>query len=201
MRKSLLIALTTIVTCAAPAVAGEPTEMLKQRVDRVLKVLAEPGDHRAEIRKIAQDTFDFEDMAQRALGPHWAARTPEERREFVPLFVDLLERSYVGRIEGGRGGKVLYTGETINGEEATVRTRVVTAQRTEIPVDYRLHRRDGRWLAYDVNIEGVSLVNNYRSQFNSVIQSSSFAALVERLRAKEPDSAASPGGPPRSRRD
>jgi len=201
MRTTLLIALTTIVTTVTPAVAAEPTDMLKQRVDRVLQILAEPGDNRAEIRKIAQDTFDFEDMARRALGPHWAARTPEERREFVSLFVDLLERAYVGRIESGRGGKVAYTGENVDGDEATVRTRVVTAQRTEIPVDYRLHRTNGRWLAYDVNIEGISLVNNYRSQFNSVVQSSGFAALLDRLRAKEPDSAASPRGPARSRRD
>lgn len=201
MRKALLIVLTTIATCATPAVAGEPTDTLKQRVDRVLQILAEPGEHRAQIRKIAEDTFDFEDMARRALGPHWAGRTPEERRQFVPLFVDLLERSYVGRIESGRGGKVLYTGESISGDEASVRTRVVTPQRTEVPVDYRLHRKNGRWLAYDVSIEGVSLVNNYRSQFNAVIQSSSFAALLDRLRAKEPDSAASPGGASRSRRD
>ena len=103
--------------------------------------------------------------------------------------------------QSGRGGKVLYTGESVIGDEATIRTRIVTAQRTEVPVDYRMHRRDGRWEVYDVNIEGISLINNYRSQFNSVIQSSSYAALAERLRSKEPDAAASPSSPRRSRRD
>jgi phospholipid transport system substrate-binding protein len=201
MRKNLLIALTAVVTSVTPALAAEPTEVLKQRVDRVLQILAEPGDHRAEIRKIAEDTFDFEEMSRRALGPHWAGRTPEERREFVPLFTDLLERSYLARIESGRGGKVSYVGDAVTGDEATVRTRVVTQQRAEIPLDYRLHRKAGRWLVYDVNIEGISLVNNYRSQFNTVIQSSSYAALVDRLRAKEPDAAASPAAPRRSRRD
>jgi phospholipid transport system substrate-binding protein len=202
MRTGLLVAVAAVLSAAGPAVAGEPTDALKERVDRVVQILAQPGDHRAEIRRIAEDIFDFEEMSRRALGPHWNARTPEERRQFVPLFTDVLERAYIGRVESGRDGKVLYVGESVDGDEATVRTRIVTPQRTEIPVDYRMRRKDGRWRVYDVNIEGVSLVNNYRSQFNSVIQSSSYDALVERLRsAKEADAAASPAAPRRSRRD
>jgi phospholipid transport system substrate-binding protein len=205
MRTGLLIAIAA-VALASPVAAGEPTEVLKPRVDRVAQLIAEPGDRRAEIRaeirRIAEEIFDFEEMSRRALGPHWNARTPAERQEFVPLFTDLLERSYLGRIESGRGGTVLFVGETVDGDEATVRTRIVTPQRTEIPVDYRMHRTDGRWRIYDVNVEGVSLVNNYRSQFNAVIQSRSYAALVERLRSKEPDAAASPAATPRrGRRD
>ena len=119
----------------------------------------------------------------------------------MTLFADLLERSYIARVESGRGGKVNYTGETVTGDEATVRTRILTPQRTEVPVDYRMHRKDGRWQVYDLNIEGVSLIANYRSQFNSVIQSGSYSALVERLRSKEPDAAASPQAPRRPRRD
>lgn len=202
MRTRLLIAVAAVLSAAGPAVAAEPTDALKQRVDRVVQILAQPGNHRAEIRRIAEEIFDFEEMSRRALGPHWSARTPEERRQFVPLFTDVLERAYIGRLESGRGGKVLYVGESVDSDEATVRTRIVTPQRTEIPVDYRMQRKDGRWRVYDVNIEGVSLVNNYRSQFNSVIQSSSYDALVERLRsAKEPDAAASPAAPRRSHRD
>lgn len=140
-------------------------------------------------------------MSRRALGPHWKSRTPAERREFVTLFTDLLERTYLTRIESGRGGSVVYTGEVIDGDEATVRTRIETPQRTEVPVDYRMHRTDGRWQIYDVSIEGVSLINNYRSQFNTVIQSSSYAALVERLRSKEPDAAGSSRSPRRSPRE
>lgn len=201
MRTRLLLAVAAVAAAAGPVVAGEPTDALKQRVDRVVKILAQPGDHRPELRRVAEDIFDFEEMSRRALGPHWNARTPDERRQFVPLFTDLLERSYVGRIESGRGGSVLYVGESVDGDEATVRTRVVTPQRTEIPVDYRMQRKDGRWRAYDVLIEGVSLVNNYRSQFNTVIQSSSYGALVERLRSKEPDGAAASPSPRRPRRD
>ena len=195
------VVVAVVVLTAHLAAAGEPTDVLRTHVDRALKALEEPGDQRPELRRIASELFDLEGMSRRALGPHWNSRTPEEQREFATLFTDLLERSYVGRVESGRGGKVLYTGESANGDEATVRTRIVTAQRTEVPVDYRMHRRDGRWRVYDVNIEGISLINNYRSQFNAVIQSSSYAALVERLRSKEPDAAASPPSPRRPRRD
>jgi phospholipid transport system substrate-binding protein len=202
MNIASLIVLAALVGFARPVAAGEPTDVLKQRVDRVLRIIAEPGDHRAELRKVASEIFDWEEMSRRALGRHWNARTPEERRDFVPLFTDLLERAYVGRIESGRGGSVTFLDEKVDGDEATVRTRIVTPQRTEIPVDYRLHRSaDGRWRVYDVNIEGVSLVANYRSQFNTVIQSESYAALVERLRTADRDAAASPAPRSRGRRD
>lgn len=201
MKNRLIVTAATVLSMASAAIAGEPTDTLKARIDRVLVLLEEAGDRRAEIRKVAEEIFDFEEMSRRALGPHWNARTAEERREFVTLFTDLLERSYLARVESGRGGKVLYTGEAATGNEATVRTRIVTAQRTEVPVDYRLHRKGERWQVYDVNVEGISLINNYRSQFNSVIQSSSYPALVERLRSKETDAAASPASPRRSRRD
>ena len=201
MKPCLVAVFAAIVAVASPAVAGEPTDVLKERVDRILALLDEPGDHRADIRKIADDIFDFEEMSRRALGPHWNARTPEERREFTTLFADLLERSYLNRVESGRGSDVQYVGESVSGDQATVRTRIVTTQRTEVPVDYRMHRKDGRWEILDVSIEGISLINNYRSQFNSVIQSSSYAALVERLRSKDTDGAASPPSPRRSRRD
>jgi phospholipid transport system substrate-binding protein len=201
MRRRVLGAIAAVLTLTTIAAAAEPTDALKARIDRVLRLLDAPGDQRAEIRKVAEDIFDFQEMSRRALGPHWNARSPQERREFVGLFTDLLERSYLARVESGRGGKVFYTGETVSGDEATVRTRIVTQQRAEIPVDYRMQRTDGRWQIYDVNIEGISLINNYRSQFNAVIQSGSYAALAERLRSKETDEAASPRSPRRPRRD
>ncbi|HEY7520508.1 MAG TPA: ABC transporter substrate-binding protein [Methylomirabilota bacterium] len=201
MKRRLLTAVATVLTLVGVAVAGEPTDSLKTRIHRVLTLLEQSGDHRAEIRKIAEEIFDVEEMSRRALGQHWKARTPEERREFMTLFADLLDRSYISRVESGRGGKVNYAGETVTGDEATVRTQIITPQRTEVPVDYRMHRKDNRWKVYDLNIEGVSLIANYRSQFNSVIQSSSYQALVERLRSKETDAAASPQAPRRSRRD
>lgn len=200
MNACVLAASVLVASLASPAFAGPPTDTLRQGVDRVLRIVEKPGDHPAEIRKVAQELFDFEQTARRSLGPHWNARTPEERREFVDLFAELLERTYVRRIESGAGGTVTYVGESIDGDEATVRTRVLTQEKSDIPIDYRMRRKNGRWVIYDVSIEGVSLIANYRTQFNRVIQTESYDALVARLRSKEPEPAASPVPRP-SRRD
>jgi phospholipid transport system substrate-binding protein len=184
---------------ATAAIAGAPTEQLKQRVDEVVKVVDDPAlkdktaERRAAIRKIAEDVFDYRDAARRALGPHWTARTPQEQEEFARLFADVLDRAYVGKIDLYQGEKVSYTGETIDGDTATVKTRIVTKKGTEVPIDYRMHLKDGRWLVYDVIIEGVSLVSNYRNQFNKVVQTESYQALVDKLRSKDSEPAASPG--------
>ena len=145
---------------------------------------ARPAERRAAVRRIAEQIFDFEETARRALARHWRTRTPEERREFVALFADLLERAYIGRIESYAGERVTYAGDTVEGNVATVRTRLTTREGTEVPVDYRMRRADGRWLVYDVVIEGVSLVANYRSQFNRIIETSSYEELVSRMRAQ-----------------
>ena len=144
-----------------------------------------PGDARprAELRRIAVELFDFDEMARRTLSRHWTSRTRAERAEFVMLFTDLLERSYVGRVEGYTGEKVNYVGESVDGGYAVVRSRIVSPRgRAETALDYRLHRRDGRWMVYDVLIDGVSFVSTYRGQFNRVISASSYGALVEALR-------------------
>jgi len=188
-----LAIVAVVLTSGGPAWAGAPTDQLRGRVDRVLRVLEDPAlkqdvrgaDRRAAIRTIAHEIFDFRELSQRALARHWQARTPAERDEFVQLFADLLERSYIGKVEMYSGGdSIHYMSETVEGDQATVRTRIVTRSGTEIPVDYRLHRVGDRWLVYDVAIEGVSLVANYRAQFNKIIQTSSFKELVDKLAAK-----------------
>ena len=188
---------TIVLETAAPARAGVPSDQLRVQVDRVVSVLddtelrksARAAERRAAIRRIANETFDFTEMSQRALGPHWQARTPAERDEFNGLFADLLERSYIGKIELYNGEKVAYLGDTIDGDFATVRTQLVTKQGTEVPIVYRMVRRGDHWLVYDVSIEGVSLVANYRAQFNKIIQTSSYASLVQRLRDRQIESA------------
>ena len=143
-------------------------------------------ERRAAIRKIANEIFDFTETTRRSLGPHWQNRTPQERDEVTRLFADLLERSYIGKIEMYSGEKIQYLGDTVEGRQATVRTKLVTKQGTEIPVDYRMQNTAGdKWLTYDVTIEGVSLVANYRAQFNKIVQSSGYKALVQKLAAKE----------------
>jgi phospholipid transport system substrate-binding protein len=194
------VVLVLIVSVAAPARAGAPTDTLKQTVDQVIKILSDPAlrdNHearRTQVRKVAENIFDYPDTARRSLGPHWNARTPEQQQEFVKLFADILDRAYISKIDLYQGERVQYTGETIDGNEATVKTLIAAKQGTDIPVDYRMHLKNGRWVVYDVIIEGVSLVSNYRTQFNKIIQTESYDALVQRLRAKEmtPEPAASP---------
>jgi phospholipid transport system substrate-binding protein len=178
---------------AAPAEAGAPTDQLRAQIDRVVKTLEDPElkkesralERRKTVRKIAEEIFDFGETAKRALGRHWAARSPSEREEFVALFTDLLERSYIGKIELFNGERIAYVGEQVDGDQAVVRTRVITRQGTEIPIDYRMLRRGERWLVYDVVIEGVSLVANYRTQFNKIIQTSSYQELVRKMKSKQ----------------
>jgi phospholipid transport system substrate-binding protein len=179
---------------AATASAGPPTEQLRGAIDRVLKTVEDPAmkaenkttERRQAVRKIANDIFDWAETAKRALGRHWQARTESEREEFVRLFGDLLERAYISKIELYGGEKISYTGESIDGDFAVVKTKIVTPkQGTEIPVDYRLLRRSERWLVYDVVIEGISLVSNYRTQFNKIIQSSSYQELVKKMKTKQ----------------
>jgi len=129
--------------------------------------------------------FDFAEITRRALGRHWQPATPAERDELVQRFTALLERSYVERVEQFDGERLSVAGDVADGDLATVRTRLVSKSGTETAIDYRLHRIGERWLAYDVSIEGVSLVSSYRAQFNKIIQTSSTQGLVERLRARQ----------------
>jgi phospholipid transport system substrate-binding protein len=176
---------------AREAAAGQVSDQLRSRIDRVVSILEDPilkvrpEERRVALRGAATDIFDFTEVTRRSLGRHWQAATPAEREELVQLFTVLLERSYLGRIEQYRDERIAVVGEALDGELATVRTRLVSKGGTETPVDYRLYRAGDRWMAYDVSVEGVSLVANYRSQFNKIIQASSTQALVKRLRAKQ----------------
>jgi phospholipid transport system substrate-binding protein len=194
-RRVLITALVLAFSIAivAPVAAGPPTEQLRGHVDRVIKILVDSdmlrpnrlAERRAAIRKVANDIFDFDEIARRTLGRHWPPRSPEERREFVLLMADLLEQAYIGKIETYSGENVVFAGDAVDGDRATVKTRIVTKSGTEIPVDYRMVDRSGRWSAYDVFVEGVSLVANYRGQFDRIIQKQSYAELVKALRAKQ----------------
>ena len=192
-----------LVASAAASPAVMPRDVVQGAVARVIATLEEakfnqPGEVltavgpnaervRGEIRRIATDLFDFDEVARRALSRHSAGRTRAEQTEFTSLFTDLLERSYVGKIETYSGEKIVYTGEVVDGNYATVRSRIITRRRTDTALDYRMHEIDGRWKVYDVLIDGVSFVSTYRSEFNRVIQSSSYEELIERLRKKRID--------------
>jgi phospholipid transport system substrate-binding protein len=178
---------------SAPAAAGVPTDQLKGAVERVLKTLDDPtlkgearlGERRVAVRKIANEIFDFSEIAKRSMARHWQPLSEAQKNEFVGLFAELLERSYISKIETYGGEKIQYTAERADGDFATVSTRIITKNGTEVPVDYRMIKRADRWLVYDVSIEGVSLVSNYRTQFNKIIQTTSYNELISKLRNKQ----------------
>ena len=181
-----------IIGLTPPALAGEPTDKIKQITDKIISILTDPAlqdqdkavERRKLIRRAVDELFDWHEMSRRSLATHWKKRTAKEKREFVPLFADLLERTYMNRIENYSGESVTYNGEKIRGKYSLVSVTVFTSKDVAIPAQYRLLKKDDRWLVYDVSIEGVSLVNNYRSQFNSIIRSSSYDELVEKLKEK-----------------
>lgn len=189
----VLLLLGFLLWLSPYAGAGEPTDLLRQSTDRILEVLKDPkykakskiAERRRLLRNIADERFDWEEMARRSLALYWAERTPEEKKEFLSLFSDLLERSYMGKIEGYKNQKILFVGESVDEDYAVVETKVVTAREVEVPINYRLRKKGRGWLIYDVSIEGVSLVNNYRAQFNKIISSSSYAELLQKMKAKQ----------------
>jgi phospholipid transport system substrate-binding protein len=193
MGATVLAGALVVGVSSAPAAAGVPTDQLKGAVERVLKTLDDPalrgearlGDRRAAVRKIANEIFDFSEIAKRSMARHWQPLSETQKNEFVGLFADLLERSYISKIETYGGEKIQYTAERADGDFATVSTRIITKNGTEVPVDYRMIKRADRWLVYDVSIEGVSLVSNYRTQFNKIIQTTSYNELVSKLRNKQ----------------
>jgi phospholipid transport system substrate-binding protein len=141
-----------------------------------------PTARRAAVRDLAMDSFDLGETARRALGTHWQARTPAEREEFVKVFRELLEQTYVARIDEYGGEKLEYTSERVDGDSAIVRANIVTKSGSTVPVESRLNLKSGRWLVYDVLIENVSLVGSYRSQFDRIIRTSSYEELMKRLK-------------------
>ena len=191
-----------VLSCGSSAHAGAPTDQTKTAVDQIVLILEDPAlkpeaktdERRAALRREADKIFDFEETSKRALGPHWERLGPRDRQEFVSLFTDLLERSYISKTERYSGEKTVYAGDAIDGDLATVKTRFITKSGRDIPVDYRMHRKNDRWVVYDVVAEGISLVGNYRTQFNKILQTASYEDLVARLKGKQID-VGTPGEP------
>ncbi len=195
VRRSLGPALVSlfILASAQGAWAATATEQLKSAIDRVLTTVDNPAlkgdgkvlERRLAVRKIANEIFDFREIARRSLGSYWPPLSEAQRTEFLGLFGDLLERSYISKIELYGGEKIMYSGERVDGDLATVRTIIITKNGTEVPVDYRLFMRGDRWMIYDLSIDGISLVSNYRTQFNKIIQTNGYDSLVEKMKTKQ----------------
>jgi phospholipid transport system substrate-binding protein len=173
--------------------ADSPTEQVRATVEKVLAIVRNPNlrseaqkeNLRAQLAKVIYPRFDFDQMAKRSLGPHWGRRTPEEQREFVKIFSALLEKSYVDQIESFTDQTILYIREARDMNYAEVDTKIVTDNREGFSINYKLHNVNTEWKVYDLVIENISLVNNYRSQFDRVIARSSFEALVRIMKEKQ----------------
>jgi len=199
----LLLATSTTSTTSGEA----PVQELRSRVDRAVQVLSDPAfkgaskvtERRARVRKIADEIFDYAEMAKRSLGVHWTQMAAGDRERFMRSFSDLLDRAYFEKIDSYNGEKVRYLDPKIDGAQAMVPTRVTTEKGTEIPVEYRMHRDQDRWMVYDVVIEGVSLVSNYRAQFDRIIRTASTGELLKRLEAQVAGQASGGSREPRGR--
>lgn len=187
----ILLAIVCLLT-AAPARAGDPAEELRASVEKVQKILNDPQlksegkkqERLDQLRQVIYPKFDFVEMAKRSLGSHWRHRSPEEQQEFVEVFRELLENSYVGSLDSYDGEKVVIQNKKQDKNFAEVDTKIVTKKGEEFSVNYKMHEADGNWKVYDVVIENISIVNNYRSQFNRVIAKSSYEDLVRNMKEK-----------------
>lgn len=190
--KAMAVFLLALALFSGDADAGVPTDQIKATVDKALVVLKDPRlkpaakvkERRDQLKQILFARFDFTEMAKRALGSNWRRRTPQEQEEFVHLFTEVLERAYADIIESYTDEKITYTNERIDGTYADVGSKIQTSKGEEYTLNYKAHLVSNEWKVYDVVAENVSLVNNYRSQFNRVISHASYDELVRRLKDK-----------------
>jgi phospholipid transport system substrate-binding protein len=188
LKKILLIICAALVVWVPQAASAmSPLEQVRTAVDQVIEVLRQnelQGEARRRVLSdLVRSRFDFVIMSQRTLGQHWKKASAEEQAEFVSLFSDLLEASYIGRLEAYSGETVSYNSEKIDGNRAVVAT-VVHSSNTDIPIDYRMVRKGSDWFVYDVLVEDISLIKNYRSSYGEIVRKEGYAGLFERMRKK-----------------
>ena len=193
---SIVIVVLFSIIISVPSIAqafDKPIDAIRITVDAVLnimkdKALSDPAkkeERRSKISALLRERFNFQEMAKRSLAKHWKERTPEEKKLFVDIFSDLLEASYIGKIEAYTDEKVRYDKEVIKKKDkyAVVSTSIVTKE-VDIPIDYKVINKGEGWFVYDVVIEGVSFISTYRSQYNKVIIKESFASLIDKMKKK-----------------
>lgn len=199
--------LTTLLLLAASlplaAPAGEALEQIHATTDRILAIVQDPalqGPDKAverdrRVRVVIGERFDWEAMSRSAMGSHWQGLSDAQRREFVDLFRQLVEKNYLSEVEDYSGEKILYKGDKAEGTYGVVNVVIVTLRGTDVPVSYRVLRKDAGWFVYDLSIEGVSMVNNYRSQIGAILNRSSFEGLIAKLKERLAENAPAPAAP------
>ena len=180
-----------VLLAAGPATAAGPTETVQAASEQVFSSQGSPAvktlslaERRADVRKVVEALFDFTDMSERSLGKAWTQASPAQQQEFIRLFSTLIANAYLNRIEQYKNEPITYVSEKIDGDEASVQSRVLTPKGSDIGLDYKLYRFNDRWHVYDIFVDGISLVGSYKAQFQRIIQRSSFADLLKTLREK-----------------
>lgn len=197
----LVVAAAALVLCMQPlhACADAPLDTLKVSIGKITSVLDDQAfresHSRAELNRklieVVQDRFDWGEIAQRSLGLYWKDRTPEEREEFSLLLKDLLINSYLDKIVDNYSGEtILYDKEVVNKNRALIDLRIINKAENAIALGIRMHHDGKQWLIYDLIIEGVSSLKNYRVQFYDIIRQSSYSELIKRLKEKTKERAA-----------
>src|SRR5258705_1349350 len=172
--------------------AGPPTDQLRDGVERVVKILRDPelrgdakvNERNAAVNKVADQIFDFGETAKRSLGQHWAQRTPAEREEFVRLFTELVQRTYLSKVDQ-YNSEMTFQKDVVDGSQAVVQTTLLLGKGGQMSLDYRMHHPRDRWQVYDLSIDGISLVSSYRSQFNKIVRTDCYECLVARLKSRQ----------------
>lgn len=202
------IGLVAMLAFAGVASGAEPLDQVRQTTDKILAVVQDPrlkGDANTterdrRVRLLIDERFDWDTMARAAMGPHWRSLDEARKKEFVGLFNSLIKKNYLSEVEDYTGEKIAYKSANKDGKYSTVSMVLTTLRGTEVPVMYRLLQKGDDWFVYDVTIEGVSMVNNYRSQINSILSGGTYADLIRRLKARiaepEPASAAARSAQP-----
>ncbi|HEX2929919.1 MAG TPA: ABC transporter substrate-binding protein [Candidatus Binatia bacterium] len=188
----ILLAMVMGLSLVDSGRAGEPLEMVKSSVEKAMAVLKDPKlkspdmkNERIERLKTAiNPIFDYDEMARRSLGAHWRRRSPSEQEEFLKLFRAFIEKVYADKLDLYQGERIVVGRETTDGDYAEIEARMINAKGEESQVNFRLRRADGKWRVYDAVVENISIVQNYRSQFDRVISKSSYDELKKMLKEK-----------------
>jgi phospholipid transport system substrate-binding protein len=190
LKRLFLILATSIVLTVANIASADasPTDSIRGSVDSILTLLQnkelDQATRRKEMRKVINGRFDFRAMSQRTLATNWKKASKEQRQEFVQLFSQLIENTYIGRVEAYTDEKVDYPGEKVKGKKAVVETLILTAT-ADIPINYKVYqKKNGEWWVYDVIIEGISLISNYRSSYQEIVKKEGFDGLIAKMKTK-----------------
>ena len=198
MLKQLLLTLMTGLTLTFTVMShagNTPTDDVRTSVEAIMKILKneqlDKEAKRTQMSTVINKRFDFRAMSQRTLATNWKKTTDDEKQQFVGLFSQLIENSYVGKIESYTNEKVDYPGEKVKGRKAVVETLIITSS-ADIPVNYKVYQKGDQWLVYDVIIEGVSLISNYRSSYQEIVKKEGFDGLLTKMQEKIDELASTP---------